>query len=453
MGTTPFKLQPQTGYLVAASPDYAGIVQEWLVDYYQPLLSPTALSLLLALSGRLVPNPMPAERHQHTVLLDQLGVGINQIDQARGQLEALGLLRTFFRVDQLGPVVIYQLQALKSPAEFINEDLFAVVLLQHVGERRYQQLVDKANRYHLATDDYHELTQGFFEVFKPLASPADQHTVAASKDQLGQPSEPRVTAPEPSVDWQFLANQVQAQGLASDQLSKHRQLIIAEKRVYGLTELELATLLLAATDLTTGELNAEQFKAVVANRAAPKETVPVKPPPQPADKTETLTPQEKALVLEADQGAPLQYLTDLKKATGSGFVTPTERRTLERLVSQTPLTDGAINVLSYYVVVEQGNANLAPNFVNTIANNWTRQGVRTAADAVAAIQKFWQKTSEPKRPTSKRGRRKTIVEQLPAWAQDDSKQPGQVASPEQIQAAKEALAKLRASENKPHHNQ
>lgn len=76
MGTTPFKLQPQTGYLVAASPDYAGIVQEWLVDYYQPLLSPTALSLLLALSGRLVPNPMPAERHQHTVLLDQLGWGL-----------------------------------------------------------------------------------------------------------------------------------------------------------------------------------------------------------------------------------------------------------------------------------------------------------------------------------------------------------------------------------------
>lgn len=141
-------------------------------------------------------------------------------------------------------------------------------------------------------------------------------------------------------------------------------------------------------------------------------------------------------MLEADQGAPLQYLTNLKKATGSGFVTPTERRTLERLVSQTPLTDGAINVLSYYVVVEQGNANLAPNFVNTIANNWTRQGVRTAADAVAAIQKFWQKTSEPKRPTSKKGRRKTIVEQLPAWAQDDSKQPAQVASPEQIQAAK-----------------
>ena len=172
-----------------------------------------------------------------------------------------------------------------------------------------------------------------------------------------------------------------------------------------------------------------------------------------SDKTGTLTPQDKALVLEADQGAPLQYLTDLKKATGSGFVTPTERRTLERLVSQTPLTDGAINVLSYYVVVEQGNANLAPNFVNTIANNWTRQGVRTAADAVVAIQKFWQKTSEPKRPTSKKGRRKTIVEQLPAWAQDDSKQPAQVASPEQIQAAKEALAKLRASENKPHHNQ
>lgn len=66
------------------------------------------------------------------------------------------------------------------------------------GERRYQQLVDKANRYHLATDDYHELTQGFLRS-SPLASPADQHTVAASKDQLGQPSEPRVTAPNQAL--------------------------------------------------------------------------------------------------------------------------------------------------------------------------------------------------------------------------------------------------------------
>ena len=33
MGSTSFKLQPQKGYLVAASLDYEGIVQEWLVDY------------------------------------------------------------------------------------------------------------------------------------------------------------------------------------------------------------------------------------------------------------------------------------------------------------------------------------------------------------------------------------------------------------------------------------
>lgn len=450
MPEAPFKLQPQTGYVLTASPDFGGINQEWLVDYYQPLLNPVATNLLLILVNQLLPNPTVTERRQHTGLLDQLGAGINQVDQARVQLEAVGLLRTFFKVDQLGPVVIYQLQPLKSPAAFLKEDLLAVVLLQHVGQTRYQALVKKANRYYMATTDYHEITKGFFDIFKTMTTPADQQLVTTSQTQLGQPSPQKKSENIPTLDWTFLAGQVQAQGLDASELSKHRQLILTEKRVYGLSELDLVSSLLSATDLTTGKLDEEQFKLVVANQARPQEVQEVSgietPPAQ--EQKKALNQQEQALADEANQGSPLQYLTDLKKATGSGFVSSAERKTLERLVSQTPLTDGAINILSYYVLVDQGNANLAANFVNAIANNWTRQGVRTASDAVLAIQRFWQKGNAQTKLVNKRGRRGAIVEKLPDWAKDDRKRQHQGVSSDQIQAGKEALAKLRAAQKK-----
>lgn len=110
MTSISFKLQPQTGLLVAASSNYVQPGPAVLTAYYQPLLTPNAGALYWALINRLRPQPQLSERDHHTSLLDQLGIGITALDQARQRLEGVGLVRTFFKVDALGPVALYQVQ-------------------------------------------------------------------------------------------------------------------------------------------------------------------------------------------------------------------------------------------------------------------------------------------------------------------------------------------------------
>ena len=52
------RLTPQTGFIVAAASDFVRFDQATFIDFYQPLLSPTALGLFYALQSQLVPEPM-----------------------------------------------------------------------------------------------------------------------------------------------------------------------------------------------------------------------------------------------------------------------------------------------------------------------------------------------------------------------------------------------------------
>lgn len=327
-----------------------------------------------------------------------------------------------------------------------------MLLLERVGERRYQELVAQAAQWQLTPTGFQEVTSPTLTVFDPQPNPANRAVVAKAQQTVMAPTPataPQATAP---VDWQFLAQQTTPLGLAATELNQYRTLIAAEKQVYGLEELQLAPLLVRATDVN-GHLDPARFKRLVhqaaptgATSPAAKEAVaepqPARGQKQPTTTKTPATASAQALIAQADRYAPLDYLQALKAGTNSGFVSSAEKNTLERLAAQTELTNGAINVLAHYVLVEQGKANLTANFANAIANNWTRQGVRTAADAVAALSRYWAQTGKPRKrrsyqaaPTKKR---------LPEWAKHPQQRTDSPATTAQIQRSKARLAKLRA---------
>lgn len=75
-------------------------------------------------------------------------------------------------------------------------------------------------------------------------------------------------------------------------------------------------------------------------------------------------------------------------------MTAGERNVLTRLVQDGQLPSSVINVLVWYVIADLGNATLKGNFVDAIANDWLRAGVKDGAGALMQLKKFNQAKRE-----------------------------------------------------------
>lgn len=443
------ELSPQTGYVVCASADFYAFNLQVLLDYYQPMMSPHTLGLFLALREHLSAAPLVTNAQPLSSLLVQVNEGFGQVKEGLAQLEGLRLLKSY-RSANNHDLLILELQPTLTPAEFMNDDLLSVLCLQMVGAEQFQQLGNKAKQYQLDLSNYHNVSHSFFDVFKvdrasqTIDDPAIQQTRAAL-DELTNQRVDRNQLPDSDFDFHFLAQQLADQGVAKEELQKYRHLILTEHLVYGFDELTIAKLLAQAVDLVSGKLDIERFKILVRAQQAPtkpaqsQETVHQSANPALVSQVKNnFSNQEQALLKACTQTRPLDFLTQLKQQTGSGYVSPAEKNTVERLVSN--LNPAAVNVLIWYIIGERGNASLSANFADAIANNWLQQGVSDAASALTAAKDYQKNRQSLQSPRKKSYRRKKAVhEKLPEWAQPGYQEKHEEASPEQAAAMRRLL--------------
>lgn len=445
------ELSPQTGYVVCASADFASFNLQVLLDYYQPMMSPHTLGLFLALQQQMSPNPLVTNAQPLSSLLMQVNEGFNQVKQGLRQLEGLRLLKSYRRAHDTD-LLIFELQPTLTPTEFMNDDLLSVLCLQMVGAERFQKLGQQAKRYQVDVSNFENISHSFFDVFKidqasqTIDDPVIQQT-RTSLDELSNHRVDRQSLPADDFDLHFLAQQLADQGVAEQELQQNRHLILTEHLVYGLDELTLAKLLAQAVDLVSGKLDLNRFKTLVrAQGDKAQSTHAAVASKQPATDSQVIashngfSDQEQALIATCTQSRPIDFLAQLKQQTGSGYVSPAEKNTVERLVSN--LNPAAVNVLIWYIIGERGNSSLSANFADAIANNWLKQGVNDAASALSAAKNYQKERQTLQTPRKKTYRRKKAVhEKLPKWAQPGYQEEQEEASPEQAAAMRRLLMK------------
>lgn len=441
-------LSPHTNYVVCAAPDFASFNLQTLIDFYQPIMSPHTLGLFLALREQLTPNPLVTNAQPLSSLLLQVNAGWQQAKDGLSQLEGLRLLKSFR--DAKDDVLFLELQRTLTPAEFIHDDLLSVLCLQMVGAEHFKQLSQQALQYQVDLSNYENTTHSFFDVFKldQNSQTINDPLIQNARDSLTKLVDHRVDKKQllaDDFDFHFLAQQLADQGVSEQELQKHKQLILTEHLVYGLDELSLAKLIARAVDLVSGKLDPQQFKYLI--RAQANSSVPKSEPSQtdstpstaPSQATNDLSDQERSLVATCERMRPIDFLAQLKQQTGSGYISPAEKNTVERLVSN--LNPAAVNVLIWYIIGERGNASLSANFADAIANNWLQQGVKDASSALKSAKNYQQNRQSLKRPHKTYYKKKAVHEQLPKWAQPGYKEQNEEASPEQAAAMRRLLEK------------
>lgn len=443
------ELSPRTRYVVCASANFYAFNLQVLLDYYQPMMSPHTLGLFLALRQQISETPLVINAQPLSSLLMQVNEGFIQVKEGLAQLEGLRLLKTY-RSDSNHDSLILELQPTLTPVEFINDDLLSVLCLQMVGAEQFKKLGQQAKAYQLDLSNYHNVSHSFFDVFKvdQASQSIDDPVIQQSRITLDELSNQRVERnqlPDNDFDFHFLAQQLADQGVSAQELQEYRHLILTEHLVYGFDELTIAKLLAQSVDLVSGKLDIDRFKILVRAQQSPKEPSQFQGPAKPLDNAAVSSPanndfssQEQALIKACTQARPLDFLTQLKQQTGNGYVSPAEKNTVERLVSN--LNPAAVNVLIWYIIGERGNASLSANFADAIANNWLQQGVSDAASALKAAKDYQKNRQSLQSPRKKTYRRKNAVhEKLPKWAQPGYQEKHEEASPEQAAAMRRLL--------------
>lgn len=442
-------LTPQTNYFVSAGQDFEGVHQDSLAAYYQPLLGAEALGLFLALAGRVQANPRPEQHQTIGELLTQVDYGLPHFTAALDRLEGLRLVRTFVNQTSLGPLYLFEVQRPLSPVEVIQDDLLSLRLLQQVGADRFLQLSRQATKYSYDTSQFTQVTRSFFDVFRPdqASQASDEQTIQAGRQQLTRTPQSPVTVPEDGFDFAFFLSQAASLGVPTDQLQARRSLILAAHRLNNLDELQLAQLAGRATDVAANRFDPNRFEVLVdqATRSTSASPAANPQPSQPKLDLTGMTAEMQQLIKLAEELAPKDFVVQLKNQIG-GYATPAEIHTLTTIATRSQLTNGAINVLAWYLLVDQGMDNISANLANSIASSWQRAGATTSVQALRQAQKFQSQQGQSGSTTNRRrpAKRGRIKEELPDWAKNKStERKGGKVSAADAQKAAARLARLR----------
>ena len=132
---------------------------------YQPIIGYSAVSLYLTLIDDLDKLELMSEELTHHHLMNTMQLKLEEIVEARERLEAIGLLKTYYKKDSINNYV-YLLYSPMNPGDFFNHPILNIVLYNNVGKKEYEKILNYYKIPKISLKDYEDITKKFDEVYK-----------------------------------------------------------------------------------------------------------------------------------------------------------------------------------------------------------------------------------------------------------------------------------------------
>lgn len=347
--------------------------QKLFVDFYQPLLSHAACSLFQTLHAIVPLGTIESSDLEHKTILKTLKMNtIDSFLNARFELEALGLLDVYVYNDSANDqnLYVYVVKKLPTPWEFFHDEVLSTFLLNTIGEESYHNLACEylAHRYDLG--DFTKITKNVDDVFN-----IDRNGENLSNWWVDS-SYNEINTKNPHFDYEYYLVLVGSRSVVNKNILDSVELYKTINRLawlFGLTTEELAN---ATIDSTTNgivdlELLRTNVKKIYSNQEQVKFEVNFKQEQTSNNKfVKTLNSITPSQLVEN------KYNT---KLTGS------EIETFDKLLVETNISVGILNVLIIYVMDTKNGEIPSYNYFLKIINTWIRKGVKTTEDALNLI--------------------------------------------------------------------
>lgn len=446
-------LSPKDGFMVKQSALLSNIDQHMLTFLYQPLIGSTAYSLYMSLWTEIENETYWSEGILHAELLSMLNIGMPQLYQARIRLEAIGLLKTFVQSEP-EKLFIYELQKPQSSKAFFEEDLFSLLLLERVGERKYKQLRHRFSVEPVDKKNFADITKSFLDVFDMNTNKLKQNEeLFQSKEKLiGDASSTSISLESDSFDWNFFFDGLNRHYVNRSSItSEVRELIQTLHTMYGVDELTMQKYILGASDMETGAIDQRRLKKDVVDdfhknserRVQLTDVVQLELDQSKEAKSQRDTDlkhqgfskQDAQIIEVSQQYSPAEFMHDIKEQK-NGFISKPEEWTLEDIVKKSRLPNAVINILIHYILVVHGKATFEKGLAYQISNDWAQKGIKTPEDALKQVRDLYQENAEKYQqrqeqktnksyPNKAYSKNKTVIrkERLPDWAKEGYSQP------------------------------
>ncbi|MDD2238635.1 MAG: DnaD domain protein [Bacilli bacterium] len=395
-------LLPADVYIVINKTILTEVDKKNLINLYEPIIGSNAISLYLTLWSDLDKRELISKDYNHHHLMTLLKTNLDDIKEAKDSLEAVGLLKTFIKKEINLNSFIYELYSPISAYEFFNHPILNIVLYNNIGVSEYNTLLNYYKKPIFNYNGYEEITNAMDINFKSVVG------MNLNNEDIQRKEQNKISISK-LIDFDLLIESIPNKVFNNKALTKGmKDLINNLAFIYNLDTLKMSELIRLTLDqnglINKDTLLKETRKYYEYNNNGALPTLIYRTQPDYLKNPEGDLSNRGKMIYIFENTTPYDFLRSKYKN-----VNPTSRdlRLLEYLALELGLTPAVINVLIDYVL-RINDKKLNKAYVETIAGQWVRQGIKTASQAMAIAEKEHKKNNK-KSNTINKG-----IE-LPAW--------------------------------------
>lgn len=377
-----------------------------LINLYEPIIGPLAISLYLTLWSDLDRTLTFSDSYNHHHLMTFLKSNLNDIKEARSALEALGLIKTYYKKGDNINYYIYELYSPISAYEFFNHPILNIVLYNNLGVNEYNNLIKSYKKVNFKYDEYKDISSKLNDTFKSSTYNNFNNEDIKNKNS----NKPKL---DNLIDFDVLKESIPNKVLGNNAFNKKtKELINNLAFIYNLDTLKVSEILRLTID-ENGLINKDLFikevrKYYEYNNGGSLPTIIYRTQPEHLKSPEGDLSSAGKMVYIFENTTPYDFLKSKYKNNNP---TPRDLKLLEYLALELNMPPAVINVLIDYVLRISDNK-LNKAYVETIAGQWTRLGIKTAREAMNQAKKEYKK--KPKKEINKSVK-------LPTWFDNEQK--------------------------------
>lgn len=373
-----------------------------LLKLYQPIIGAVAINLYLTLWSDLDSLSIISTEYTHHNLMSKTRIKLDDLIEAREKLEAIGLIKTYLKKDNINNY-IYELYSPLDPKEFFDNPILSFSLQNNIGKKEYDKTYKFFQIPKIDLKGYQDISSNFSDIFQTDSNISFQETTNNIRS---------VKKLELIVDEKLDLNNIFS-SISDDYLNKKsiskdiKSYIYKLAFIYNLAEEELQILIQNSINekhIIDKELlrkNCQNYYTFEHKGKYP--SLIYKKQPEYLRKKETNDSKRSKLIYTFETTTPFDYLVGKNKGTKPN---QKELELLEELIIDYNLNPGVVNVLIDYVLKINDNK-LTKNFVLAIAAQWKRKSIKTVEEAIELCKKENKAKKNSKKATKK--------EEKPSW--------------------------------------